>query len=188
MTRQPTPSTLHLVREDWLTHNRKLTAPGVHALVVHRLQVSLAQRTGLPARVGRLALHAVNNLLIRNVYGMELYPTTRIGRRLLLPHHVGVLLGRHSVIGDDCVIRQHVTLGQQGGTTYDQPTLGDRVDVGPGATIAGRITVGDDATIGAHALVLRDVPAGATAMVSPARVLPATPGAASAARGAAASS
>ncbi|MGY1749202.1 serine O-acetyltransferase [Modestobacter sp. SYSU DS0511] len=173
MTEQPTPSVRELIREDWETHNRRSTAPGLHALVVHRLQIAVAGRPGPVGKVLRTVLHAVNILLIRNVYGIELFPSTVVGRRLLLPHHAGLVLGEHATIGDDCVIRQHVTLGQQGGSTYDQPTLGDRVDVGPGATIAGAISIGDGATIGAHALVLKNVPAGATAMVSPAKVLPA---------------
>ncbi|SFE04492.1 serine O-acetyltransferase [Blastococcus tunisiensis] len=164
-----------LIREDWVTHNRRLTAPGLHALVVHRLQVAVSGRSGVPARLAALLLHAINLLVVRNVYGIEAYPTTVIGRRVLIAHHVGVILGRHTTIGDDCLIRQHVTLGQLGGSTFDQPTLGNGVDIGPGATIVGRITIGDGARIGAHALVLRDVPAGATAMVPPARLLPAAP-------------
>ncbi|OMQ14617.1 hypothetical protein A7K94_0215305, partial [Modestobacter sp. VKM Ac-2676] len=178
MTEAPTPSVRELIREDWETHNRRSTAPGVHALAVHRLQVAVKDRPGLVGKMLRTVLHAVNILVIRNVYGMELFPTTVVGRRLLIAHHMGVILGEHATIGDDCMIRQNVTLGQQGPSTFDQPTLGDRVDVGPGATIAGAITIGDGATIGAHALVLKNVPAGATAMVSPAKVLPAAPPAA----------
>ena len=164
------------VREDWITHNRTFTKPGLHALVVHRTQVALARRGGPLAKVlGRL-VHLVNVLVIRNVYGVELYPTTTVGRRVDIAHHQGVILGRYAVIGNDCVIRQHVTLGQQGGNAREHPIVGNRVQFGPGSTVAGGVSIGDGAQIGAHALVLRDVPAGATAMVPPARILPRNPG------------
>jgi serine O-acetyltransferase len=162
-----------LVREDRATH-RSITSPGFHALAVHRAQVALADRPGRAAACGRKVLDAINRLVIRNLYGIEIYPTTVIGRRVLIGHHVGVILGQRAVIGDDCLIRQHVTLGQFGSGTEDQPTVGRGVAFGPGSTVVGGVTIGDGAIIGAHALVLRDVPAGATMMAPPARLLPAT--------------
>lgn len=162
-----------LVREDWITHNRAFTKPGLHALTIHRLEVVLVGRGGIPARLLRLALHAINVLIIRNVYGVELYTTTTVGRRLNIAHHQGVILGRHAVLGDDCLVRQHVTLGEQGGAEGEHPRVGNGVEFGPGSTVAGGVTIGDGARIGAHALVLRDVPPGATVMVSASRVLPA---------------
>ncbi len=134
----------------------------------------MAAWSGPVAHVLRTLLHAVNVLVIRNLYGIELYPTTRVGRRVDIAHHQGVVLGRYAVIGDDVLIRQHVTLGQQGGDPTDHPVIGNGVRFGPGCTVAGGVRIGDGATIGAHALVLKDVPAGATAMVPPARILPRT--------------
>ncbi len=165
------PTTRQLIREDWLTHKRSLTLPGLHGLVVHRLEVAAAARPGVAAKVLGRVLHAVNLLLVRNVYGLEIYRTTVIGRRVLIRHHQGIVLGRSAVIGDDVVIRQHVTLGQLGTDDGGEPRIGNRVSLGAGCTVAGGVTVGDGANIGAHALVLKDVPAGATAMVPPARVL-----------------
>ena len=169
----PTP-VRRIIREDWETHFRSFTAPGLHALVVHRLQVAADGRRGLPAKAVRVLLHLVNSLVIRNLYGIEIYKTTQVGRRVRIGHHMGVVLGAHTRIGDDCLIRQHVTLGQLSDDDGRQPTIGRGVHFGPGATVAGGVTIGDGAVIGAHALVLKDVPAGATAMVGPARVLPAS--------------
>lgn len=171
MTRHLTVPVLRLLREDWETHDRSASMPGLHALAVHRLQVALEGRGGLLGKVARRVLHLLNALVIRNLYGIEIYPTTQIGRRVRIGHHMGVVLGRSAVIGDGCLIRQHVTLGQLSDDDHRQPVVGHGVVFGPGATVAGGVTIGDGATIGAHALVLKDVPAGATTMVSPARVL-----------------
>jgi serine O-acetyltransferase len=75
------------------------------------------------------------------------------------------------VIGDDCILRQGVTLGNR---TLDRPLeapqLGSRVNVGAGAKLLGAIRVGDDATIGANAVVLAHVPPGALAVGVPAMI------------------
>lgn len=173
MPQQSTRTLRQLLREDWETHGRSATMPGLHALIVHRLQVAVAGRRGFSGKLFRRALDTVNLLVIRNVYGIEIYPTTTIGRRLRIGHHMGVILGADAVIGDDCLVRQQVTLGQLSDDDPAQPTIGDRVQFGPGSTVVGGVTIGDGATIGAHALVLKNVPPGATAMVSSARLLPA---------------
>jgi serine O-acetyltransferase len=162
-----------LLKEDWETHDRSATMPGLHALAVHRLQVALDGRGGLPGKVVRRVLHLVNTLVIRNLYGVEIYQSTIVGRRVRIAHHMGVILGANAVIGDDCLIRQQVTLGQLTDDDHAQPVIGRGVQFGPGSTVAGGVTVGAGAIIGAHALVLKNVPTGATAMVSPARLLPA---------------
>lgn len=152
------------IREDARAHGQ-WTRPGFHAVAVHRLGV-WGEQQPQPWRRLALAIHRrLNTYLIRNVYGIEIYRSTVIGRRVILPHHYGVVLGRWAVIGDDCVIRQHVTLGKATRRAPDreQPRLEDGVEVGAGATLMGAITVGKGARIGPNAVVLRDVPAGATA-------------------------
>ncbi len=169
------PSLRELIAEDWRTNSRSLTAPGVHALVLHRVSSALADRPDALSRLVRRAAHVVNVLLVRNVYGMEVYESAVIGRRLKVVHHMGITLGKGCVIGDDCVIRQHVTIGALGGargvSADREPRLGDRVVLGVGCTIVGEVTIGDGARIGPNALVLKDVPAGAVAMAAPARTM-----------------
>ncbi len=115
----------------------------------------------------------VNRLWIQNVYGTEISDEAFIGRRVSIPHHVGVQIPGFSVVGDDSVIRHNVTIGFTGQelTRRDVPRLGRRVEVGAGATLLGPITIGDDAKIGPHALVTVNIPAGATAFSPPARIL-----------------
>ncbi|MFA5493690.1 MAG: DapH/DapD/GlmU-related protein [Porticoccaceae bacterium] len=74
-------------------------------------------------------------------------------------HPVGIVIGGKSRIGEHCIIRQNVTIGQ---VRDRYPVIGDRVEIGAGAIILGGITIGDDAVIAAGAVVVRDVPAGHT--------------------------
>jgi serine O-acetyltransferase len=94
-----------------------------------------------------------------------------LGRRVVIEHQGAIVVHGYAQIGDDCVIRQGVTIGNRYmGAPFDAPRLGDRVEVGAGAQILGAVTVGDDARIGAGAVVLDDVPRGATAVGVPAVV------------------
>lgn len=167
------------VQEDWRTHRRRAMSPGFHALLVHRVSVWGRSQPRPVRRVVRILSGWVNTALIRNVYGMELYPTTVIGRRVHIGHHMGVVLGKYAVIGDDVLIRQHVTLGRSGHQGADfQPRIGNGVHLGAGAIVVGGVTIGDGARIGPGAVVMTDIPAGASAFAPPARVLrPAVPSA-----------
>src|SRR5262249_23615406 len=108
----------------------------------------------------------------RNVYGIEVPYTVKLGRRVVIEHQGDIVIHGNSEIGDECIIRQGVTLGNKSlDRPMDAPKLGRRVNVGAGAKILGAITIGDDATIGANSVVTRDVPPGATAVGLPARVV-----------------
>ena len=104
--------------------------------------------------------------------GIEIHPGATIGRRLVIDHGTGIVIGETAVIGDDCLLYQGVTLG---GTGKDigkrHPTLGNNVMVGCGAKLLGPFTVGDNARIAANSVVLRDVPEDATVVGVPGRVV-----------------
>lgn len=160
-----------LIREDWETHDRSWSMPGLHALVLHRLAVWAQANPGPPALLVRLLYGVLNRLLVRNVYGLEISRTTVIGRRLRIGHHQGVILGNGVVLGDDCLLRQNVTLGlaRDDDDVLASPRVGDGVQLGAGAVVVGPITIGDGARIGPLAVVTRDVPPGATVRAAAAR-------------------
>jgi serine O-acetyltransferase len=140
-----------------------LCYPGLHALIWHRAAHGLwRRRLRLPAR---LLAH-----FGRFLTGIEIHPGARIGRRLIIDHGMGVVIGETAEIGDDVYLYHQVTLG---GTSQSRgkrhPTIGNNVIVGAGAKILGAITVGDDARVGANAVVLQPVPAATTVVGIPAR-------------------
>jgi serine O-acetyltransferase len=104
--------------------------------------------------------------------GIELPCSVVIGRRFRIHHFGGIVVGGSVVFGDDCVIRNGVTIGQLRTGKRAAPVLGNRVDIGAGAKILGAIRIGDDVVIGANAVVLQDVPANSAAVGVPARILP----------------
>ena len=97
--------------------------------------------------------------------GIEIHPGATIGRRLVIDHGVGVVIGETAEIGDDVLIYHGVTLG---GKTLDpvkrHPTVGNRVILGAGAKLIGNITIGDDCRVGANAVVTKNMPAGTVAV------------------------
>ncbi len=104
--------------------------------------------------------------------GIEIHPGAKIGRRLVIDHGVGVVIGETAEIGDDCLIYQGVTLGGTGKDTGKRhPTVGNRVMISAGAKVLGPIVVGDDARVAAGAIVLHDVPPSTTVVGVPARVV-----------------
>jgi serine O-acetyltransferase len=110
---------------------------------------------------------------VRNVYGIELPYSVKLGRRVVFEHQGAVVIHGDVEIGDDCVIRQGVTIGNRSlERPLDAPKLGDRVNVGAGAKILGAIHVGDDAAIGANAVVLDDVEKSSLVVGIPARAIP----------------
>lgn len=137
-----------------------LLYPGPKALFFHRVAHALYQmRLFFLARL----MAEISRLLT----GIEIHPGATIGRRLVIDHGMGVVIGETAVIGDDCIIFHGVTLG---GLKFDpvkrHPTVGNKVMIGTGAKVLGPITVGDGALIAANAVVTKDVPPGTT-MVGP---------------------
>ena len=104
--------------------------------------------------------------------GIEIHPGAKIGRRLVIDHGMGIVIGETAEIGDDCLLYHGVTLG---GTGKDQgkrhPTIGNNVLVSTGAKVLGPFKVGDGARIAANAVVLKEIPENATAVGVPARVV-----------------
>ncbi len=163
---------LEQIKEDWIAHKRDWTRPGFRAIAVYRFGV---WRMSVQTKILRAPLSIVYRWMYRkcrNQYGIELPYSARLGRRVIIEHQHGIVIHGNCEIGDDCIIRQGVTLGNKTlDRPEDAPKLGNRVNVGAGAKILGAVIIGDDASIGANAVVLKDVPAGAVAVGIPAKVI-----------------
>lgn len=140
-----------------------LCYPGLHAVTLHRLAHGLWRRQMFLA--GRMV-----SAFTRFLTGIEIHPGAQLGRRVVIDHGLGVVIGETAEVGDDVLLYHGVTLG---GTALQpgkrHPTLGARVIVGAGAKVVGAILVGEDARIGANAVVITEVPAGTTMVGIPAR-------------------
>lgn len=104
--------------------------------------------------------------------GVEIHPGAQIGRRFFIDHAMGVIIGETTIIGDDCVLYQNVTLGGTGKETGKRhPTLGNNVMVGVGAAVLGSITIGDNSKIGGGSVVVKDVPPNCTVVGVPGHIV-----------------
>jgi serine O-acetyltransferase len=158
------------LREDWETHQRDWSRPGLRALAAYRLAAWRRSRRNPLVRYG-LAFPARSLLrYARNHYGIELYATARIGRRVLIGHQGGIVIHELAEIGDDVVILQGCTVGAVNQRRYEAPVLESRVKLGAGAVIVGKVRVGHDARIGPNAVVFRDVPPGSLVLAPQSRV------------------
>lgn len=118
------------------------------------------------------ALHLVLAKIAEMLCGVSIGVSAKIGRRLVIEHSGGIVVHGNSVIGDDCIIRQGVTIGNRRlDRPREAPHIGNRVNIGAGAKILGAVRIGDDVEIGANAVVIADVPSGAIAVGVPARVI-----------------
>lgn len=104
--------------------------------------------------------------------GIEIHPGAKIGKRFVIDHGNGVVIGETAEIGDDVLIYQGVTLGGTGKDTGKRhPTVGNNVMISAGAKVLGPLNIGDNSRIAAGAVVLEDVPANSTVVGVPARIV-----------------
>ena len=158
------------LREDWLTYERDWTRRGLWVMVVYRFG---NWRYGIRSRVIRLPFSFIYKLLkvfSEILTGIELPCEATLGRRFRIDHFGGIVVSGDAVFGDDCVIRNGVTVGLRHTGQRGAPVIGDRCDIGTGAKVLGDIRIGDDVAIGANAVVIRDVPSNSIAVGVPATV------------------
>lgn len=141
-----------------------LTSPGLHAIwnyrVAHFLwKLKLRTLSRMFANIARIAT------------GIEIHPGATIGRRFVIDHGVGVVIGETAIIGNDVLMYHGVTLGGVINKPVKRhPTIGNRVILGANSIILGNITIGDDCKVGAGAVVVKDLPAGKVAVAPTATV------------------
>ena len=146
-------------------HKQFLLYPGVHATLYHQAaHFCYCHKMKFLART--------ISQWSRFWTGIEIHPGAKIGRRLVIDHGMGIVIGETAEVGDDCLIYHGVTLG---GTGKDQgkrhPTIGNNVLLSTGSKVLGPFKVGDGARIAANAVVLKEIPENATAVGVPARVV-----------------
>ena len=149
-----------------------LCYPGFHALVVHRVV----------HRLWKMKLRTLARFLSylgRIVTAIEIHPAAVIGRRFVVDHGTGVVIGETSIVGDDVTLYHSVTLGGTSPSVDSDkqvgqkrhPTVMDGAIIGSGAAVLGPITIGEGARVGSNSVVTKDVPAFVTAVGIPAQVV-----------------
>ena len=128
-----------------------LLYPGIRAVLSHR-RAHWCHMHGLKFLARLISQRS------RHRTGIEIHPGAKIGKRLVIDHGMGIVIGETAEIGDDCLLYHGVTLGGTGKEGGDRhPKVGRGVMIGAGAKVLGNIRVGEGAKIGAGSVVLSDV-------------------------------
>lgn len=110
--------------------------------------------------------------VVQVLTGIELPCEVAVGKNFRIDHFGSIVISGFARFGDNCVIRNEVTVGLRHVENPVAPRVGNNVDIGAGAKVLGDITIGDNVAIGANAVVITDVPPDSIAVGNPARILP----------------
>ena len=159
------------VRSDWRTYEGRWWEFGFWALLCYRFG---RWRYKIRPRIVRLpfsVLYKIYYHVIQVLTGIEFPCEVEVGRNFRIDHHSGIIVSGYARFGDNCVIRQGVTVGLKDPKDPKAPQIGNDVDIGAGAKLLGDIHIGDNVSIGANAVVLEDVPSNSIAVGVPAKVV-----------------
>lgn len=89
-----------------------------------------------------------------------------------LSHGNAIVINAQAKIGANCSLRNGITIGvEMRGARKGSPTIGDRVWIGPSATIVGKVVIGNDVLIGANTYVNFDVPDHSIVIGNPGKII-----------------
>ncbi|WP_291322254.1 serine acetyltransferase [Desulfonatronospira sp.] len=158
------------VRHDLKTYKGDWTAQGFWAMLVYRLG---RWRYGIRFRIIRLPFSFLYKVLFKMVQvfcGIQMPCEAPVGRNFRIDHFGNIIISGYASFGDDCVVRNGVTVGIKNVLEKKAPRIGNNVDIGAGAKILGDITIGNNVFIGANAVVISDIPDDCIAVGVPAKI------------------
>lgn len=163
------------IRADLRAYGGNWAKQGFWVMVVYRFgRWRYGIRPSLVRKPFSLAYKVVFKV-VQVLTGIELPCEASVGSNLRMDHFGGIVISGYARIGDDCRIGNGVVIGIRQAGEFGAPTIGNNVDIQPGAVILGEIRVGDDVIIGANTVVLTDVPDRSTAIGVPAQITPRKP-------------
>jgi GT2 family glycosyltransferase/serine acetyltransferase len=109
--------------------------------------------------------------MIQILTGIEFPCEVPVGRDFRIDHFGDIIVSGFAAFGDNCVIRNGVTVGLKREDDPCAPQFGNKVNIGTGAKVLGRITIGNNVDIGANTVLLQDVPDDYLAVGTPARLI-----------------
>lgn len=166
---------MNILLEDWKTQREGLLSLGFWAILVYRFGHARFVIRNKWLRLPWTVVYIFLSKIIEILCGITIPATAKIGRRFQIEHHGCIVVHGAVEIGDDCMIRHEVTIGNSGSEDpLGAPKIGNRVHIGAGAKLLGRISIGDNVVIGANAVVTKDIPSNVIAAGVPAKIIGST--------------
>lgn len=163
---------MNIILEDLRTQREGFLALGFWAILIYRFGHARFRVSNRLLRLPWTIVYLVLNKIAEISCEITIGSTAKIGRRFRIEHHGCIVIHGSAEIGDDCLVRHGVTIGNSGRLDIlGAPKIGSRVEIGAGAKVLGRINIGAGSIIGANAVVIRDVPERAVVVGVPGRVI-----------------
>lgn len=162
------------IRRDFHTHFRDLGRQGFWAMLVYRFGRWRYTITRSWIRKPLSLLYKILYKIVQILTGIELPCEVPVGRNFRIDHFGDIIISGFAAFGDDCIVRNGVTVGLKRIDEIGAPQIGNNVNIGAGAKILGKISIGNNVDIGANAVVLTNVPDDHVAVGIPARIFPKT--------------
>jgi len=160
------------IREDLKTYKGRWESQGFWVMIIYRFgKWRYGIRNPVIRKIFSL-LYKFTYKIVQILTGIELPCEAEVGRNLRIDHFGGIIVSGFATLGDNCVLRNGVTIGLRRIEDPKAPHIGHNVDIGAGAKILGNITIGNNVSIGANAVVLDDVPDNSIAVGVPAKIIP----------------
>jgi serine O-acetyltransferase len=159
------------VRADLQTYQGDWTQQGFWALVIYRFG---RWRYTISITIVRKILSLFYKIffkIIQILTGIELPCEAEIGRNFRIDHFGDIIISGYARFGDNCIVRNGVTIGLQRINEIVAPIIGNNVNIGAGAKILGGISIGNNVDIGANAVVITDIPSNSIAVGVPAKII-----------------
>ncbi|MEM7234898.1 MAG: serine acetyltransferase [Planctomycetota bacterium] len=160
------------IRHDWQVYERDIGRQGFWVMLAYRFGCWRYRVRPRFLRAPLSILYKCLKVASQILTGIDLPCEVKVGKNFRIEHFGDIIISGDTVIGDDVVLRNGVTIGLRHTGIKGAPVIGNRVDIGTGAKILGAITIGDDVAIGANAVVIKDVPANSIAVGIPAKIKP----------------
>lgn len=145
--------------------------PVMYAMIHYRVAHTLLEM-GLPL------IPRIITELAHSATGIDINPGARIGEYFAIDHGTGVVIGETCIIGNHVTLYQGVTLGAKNFVSGEDgrpvnvprhPIIEDNVTIYANATVLGRITIGRDSVIGGNVWLTESVPAGSRIIQTPSK-------------------
>lgn len=156
------------IQQDLKNYQGDWAAQGFWVMVVYRFG---RWRYGVQPAILRKLFSFIYKALykfVQIITGIEFPCEVEIGENFVIDHFGGIVVSGYAKFGNNCRIRNGVTIGLKNIESVRAPVFGDNVDIGAGAKVLGDIYIGNNVNIGANAVVLTDVPDNAIAVGVPA--------------------
>ena len=138
------------------------------AILFYRLAHRVWHLDKVPWQQREIIAHKLSNKG-KLLSGVEIHPAAKVGRRFVIDHGYGTVIGETCEVGDDCYILNGVILGaigiadNPGGPRH--PRIGNNVEIGAGVKVFGSVVIGDNVFLSPSCIILRDVPARASVYI-----------------------